>query len=174
MILDTVRKHLKEYDIKVLKETEYEDLHKLQSSNKEYYSLLQSHEVTMEESINDTIIMPDKVRLDQKFFIAFYKSSHLEAVMDYIEEYPKAGVVWIGLVMLDKKYQKRGLGRIIMSSFMKALKDEGKRSIQLGAIDRNTPAISFWKSLGFYEIRRASRKHEEGYMFEIIVMEKAL
>lgn len=174
MILEDLKLKMNNYEIKKITEKEYIEIHELHKSNPEYFSLLQDHEVTLEESINDVNELPPNTNSNQKFYIGFYREGKLEMVMDYIEEFPQEKIVWIGLLMVDGKRRRKGIGRSMMNSFFEILIKNDFTSIQLGVIDANTKAESFWESLGFNEIRRSSIIGDSKCKLNIIVMEKVL
>ena len=50
--------------------------------------------------------------------------------------------------------QNRGRGKILLSAVIERLKQEDKKVITLEVVDKNTPAVKLYKSLGFIEIGR--------------------
>lgn len=174
MILEDLRMYMPEYEIKKISDNEYEDLHKLQKTNPNYFSCMQDHEVTMEESIHDTKKLPPDTSEDQKFYIGIFKNGKLEVIMDYIVNYPDIGTIWVGLLMIDGRLKGKGLGKKVMKNFFRALKDKGFRTIQLGVIEMNKEGLPFWLSLDFCEIRRCKLSGEEKFDINVIVMAKAI
>lgn len=174
MILDYLKTQIEDYNIKKISENEYVELHALHKTNSEYYSYIQDHEVTLDESIEDTVALPPNIGSDSKFYIGFYNNDKLEAIMDYIEGYPSGKIIWIGLFMVDGNLKRRGIGRNIMSGFLGSISDSDFKSVQLGVIEANFKAKQFWESFGFNEIRRSAISHEDGSSINIMVMEKSL
>ncbi len=50
--------------------------------------------------------------------------------------------------------QNRGCGKILLSAVIEKLKQEDKKVITLEVVDKNTPAVKLYQSLGFIEVGR--------------------
>lgn len=127
-----------------------------------------------EESIEDIKALPPNTGYESKFYIGFYKNGILEAVMDYIEGYPSSEIIWIGLFMVDGSLKRKGIGKNLINGFLNSVSSSQFTKVQLGVIDLNVKAISFWRTFGFDEIRRSAISHEDGSNIDILVMEKSL
>lgn len=64
---------------------------------------------------------------------------------------PPNGRVWLDRFMIDKNYQNKGYGKILMPLILDKLKKEYNCSkIYLSVYDNNKIAINFYKNFGFY------------------------
>jgi len=63
---------------------------------------------------------------------------------------------------IDNKYQKRGLGRVIMERVFDIVKGKKIKKISLEAREDNTNAISAYKSFGFKESGRLEKYYPDG------------
>jgi|LGOV01.1.fsa_nt_gb N-acetylglutamate synthase-like GNAT family acetyltransferase len=174
MILKGLEKRLVKYDIRKVTECDFEDVYNLQLTNPEYFSSMQEHEVTLEECIEGTRALPPGTDAEQKFFIIFYKETKLQIIMDIIMDYPDKSVAWLGLLMIDGNLKRMGLGRKVIEASMVELKSNGIKSVQLGVIEGNKDAHSFWKSMKFTEIRRSKMVEEDDSVINVIVMERTV
>ncbi len=52
--------------------------------------------------------------MKDKFFVGVYKDNNLVAILDYITNFPKENSIYIGLFMLDKSIQNKGIGSEII------------------------------------------------------------
>ena len=59
------------------------------------------------------------------------------------------GYPWIGLLILDSEYQRRGLGRETAAAIEDDLRREGWNELRLGVLMSNDRALSFWDAVGF-------------------------
>ena len=117
-------------------------------ANPQFYKYTDS-EPTKEEVINDMKITPPGIDISRKYYIGFYKSNELIAIMDLIDGYPSEDVAYIGFFMINNKYQGQGIGSSIIYDLERYLKEIGKKSIQL-AIDKGNPqSTNFWQKNGF-------------------------
>ena len=135
---------------------------------------MQEHEVTMEECIKGTEALPPETSMNQKFYMGFYRDDRLEIIMDLTVDYQDKGIVWLGLLMVDGNLKRRGLGRVVVLALIKMLLSNGFYSIQLGVIESNYSALSFWNSLNFNEIRRSTMVDDEESNIGVVVMEFTL
>jgi len=91
---------------------------------------------------------PSKGAAD-KYFIGIFGDNFLVAVMDLIERYPDNRTAFIGLLMVSKSYQRKGIGTYITKALSQTLGAEGYLRIQLGYVKTNLSARSFWLKQGF-------------------------
>lgn len=59
------------------------------------------------------------------------------------------GYPWIGLLILDSAYQRRGLGRETAAAIENELRREGWNELRLGVLMSNERAFPFWDAVGF-------------------------
>lgn len=173
-ILENLSLSLPGYTLVQLGQRECRDMLCLYNTNPEFSAMAQDAPPTLEDMQRDLEDLPEGVQARQKHYVGFYRKTELCAVLDYIEEYPEAGMVYIGLFMLDAKQQGRGNGRRIMERFFYVLRHQAIRKIRLAAFEGNEKAIRFWNSLGFRETGRTARRAEGGKEWNLIVMDKLL
>lgn len=61
----------------------------------------------------------------------------------------EADTAWISLLIGDKSYWGKGIGKYIMMDLEERCKQEGFKRIELGVFDYNERAIRLYKSLGY-------------------------
>lgn len=174
MILNDLKQTLTDYEVKKITEKEYTDLFELQKTNPYYFSCVQDHPVTYEETVSDVSALPPHTDYSQKFFIGFYKGQELEAIMDYIEGYPTEESVFIGLFMINGNKHRNGIGSNIIARFLDTLKHNRIKKVGLGCNLENARGFQFWNSMGFKEVKRVVSKEEGRQDWNLIVMEKTL
>ena len=136
------------YDICYLNNNNIVEILNILKGNPQFYKYTDS-EPTKEDVINDMKITPPGIDISRKYYIGFYKSNELIAIMDLIDGYPSDEVAYIGFFMINKKYQGQGIGSSIIYDLERYLKEIDKKSIQL-AIDKGNPqSTNFWKKNGF-------------------------
>lgn len=131
------------YVIKRLGNSDIQDIFNLCCENKLYYEYCPP--MVTEESIKkDMIALPPNTKIDDKFYIGFYKEENLIAVMDLIDGYPEQKIAYIGFFMTNVAIQKRGIGSKIISELCDYLKQKGFISIRLAWVKGNPQAEHFW------------------------------
>lgn len=131
------------YVVKKLGNSDIQDIFNLCCENKLYYEYCPP--MVTEESIKrDMTALPPNTKIDDKFYIGFYKEGKLIAVMDLIDGYPEQKIAYIGFFMTNVTIQKRGVGSEIISELCDCLKQKGFISIRLAWVKGNPQAEHFW------------------------------
>jgi GNAT superfamily N-acetyltransferase len=80
--------------------------------------------------------------------------SDLVGVLDAFRDYPMPGSWYIGLLLLDPRARRAGLGAQILEEFVLFAARSGARELQLNVVEQNTLAHAFWSRHSFQEVRR--------------------
>lgn len=107
--------------------------------------------VTTESILEDIDALPPNKDYKDKFYIGFFDSNTLIAVMDLILDYPQKGTSFIGLFMMDAHYQGQGIGSNIIQSCALHLTSLGYQKIRLGIDKGNPQSYAFWAKNGFIQ-----------------------
>lgn len=156
------------YDIRRLDDSDADSILSLCQRNTQYYEYCEA-EATREQVLNDLLITPPGIGLSDKYYIGFYRSKTLIAVMDLIDGYPEPEIAFIGFFMMNKDFQGQGIGTAIIQETASCLKMAGKTAIRL-AIDKGNPqSAHFWNKNGFIVIKEVDRNG-----WTVLVAEKKL
>jgi RimJ/RimL family protein N-acetyltransferase len=101
-------------------------------------------------------------------WLGIYLTATGEAVgqANCLEENPSDSYPWFGLLMITASQQRRGLGSEAFACLAAHFRaDYGWSALRLGVRPENTPALAFWRHLGFQVVAQSERA---------IIMEKAL
>ena len=93
--------------------------------------------------------LPPKKTLKDKYFIGFYEEEKLVAVMDLILAYPNEKTIFIGFFMVEKSFQKKGIGSLIIQEVLNSLCQE-YTYVRLGYVQNNQQSKSFWLKNHFH------------------------
>ena len=136
------------YSIRILSVSDIDAILKIYKQNTLFYSYTSS-QPTREQVISDMTITPRGIEPSDKYFLGFIENNELVAIMDLVDGYPKPGIIFIGLFMMNQKYQGKGIGTEIISETADYLRMLGKTTVRL-AIDKGNPqSAHFWKKNGF-------------------------
>ncbi len=105
--------------------------------------------VTRESILEDMSALPPKMTSEDKYYVGFFQDDKLIAVMDLITNYPDTHTVFIGLFMMEKSEQGRGIGSSIVRECARYFKSVGCRYIRLGFAKGNPQSEAFWRKNGF-------------------------
>ena len=103
------------------------------------------------------VALPPTKKAADKYFIGIFDGDFLVAVMDLIDKYPDDRTVFIGLFMVSKNFQRKGVGTYIVKALSKTLGAEGYKRIRLGYVKTNLSARNFWLKQGFQPTGRNLR-----------------
>ena len=101
---------------------------------------------------------------EDKLYLGFFEKETLVAVMDLILKFPEEETAYIGLFMIDIKYQNKGIGSHIIGEVTEQLKLCGYLKVRLGVDKGNPQSFAFWTKNQFKVVAEK----------EYIIMEKKL
>ena len=156
------------YDVRRLDDSDVDIILSLCQKNTQFYEFCEA-EPTREQVLNDLHITPPGIGMADKYYIGFYKDETLIAIMDLIDGYPEAAIVFIGFFMMNKDLQGHGTGTEIIRETAAYLKSAGKTSIRLAIDKANPQSTHFWKKNGFLMIKEVDRNG-----WTVLVAEKRL
>jgi RimJ/RimL family protein N-acetyltransferase len=76
-------------------------------------------------------------------------------VLDWIEEHPSDGRVWVGLLMIRADLQRRGFASEAFAGLASHLRARGVPAVRAGVIARNPAGRALAARLGFMPVRTA-------------------
>ena len=132
------------YSVRTIGAADICDVYDLYQQNTAYYAYEKS-EPTIETVQHDLTALPLKKEAHDKFYVGYYENDALLAVMDLIRGYPDEKTIFIGLFMLRKSAQGRGIGTQIIEEAFDYLRQAGFSYARLGCIKGNIEGERFWK-----------------------------
>lgn len=100
--------------------------------------------------------LPPRCAMDQKHYMALWKNGAPQALLDLVEDYPRARTLFVGLFFLSPALRRQGTGREIMKAVLAAAKDAGMDSVRLACLMGNPAGHAFWRSMGFGDLREGA------------------
>lgn len=98
----------------------------------------------------------------------------LAGVIELVRGYPDADCLWLGLLLFRPEWRGAGLGVAVMSGLERWAAESGFRSLGLGVVEHNEPALRFWLARGFVEFRRFTGIEMGERKNTLIAMRKAV
>ena len=157
------------YKARKLTEADVPDILDLYLENTEYFKHCPPSP-TRETVKEDMVALPPKKEVADKYFIGIFDDNFLVAVMDLIDRYPDNRTVFIGLFMVSKTCQRKGIGTYIAKALSQMLRTEGYVRIRLGYVKTNLSALRFWLKQGFQQTGAESVREN----YTVIEAEKIL
>ena len=163
-----INKFSKRYNVRNLNHNDVEMIYSFCKSNTQYYEYC-GKEPSIELIERDLKITPPDFPIEQKYYVGFFESDNLVAIMDLEDGYPDKDYAYIGFFMMNSELQGNGIGTQIISEIFEYLRELGFYKCMLG-IDKDNPQSNhFWKKNGFEVVREVVQ--EEG---TILVAEREM
>lgn len=122
-------------------------------SNEDYYMITDGHSATKQDCV-DTIEYAKNYPSGMCYCLGFSKGQQPVAFLSLLEGYPEASTLYVGLFLIDRRFQKNSIGTKIMNIVFEDAFSEGYTSIKLSVQDNNVSGYPFWKKLGFKAVKR--------------------
>ncbi len=164
-----IRKLSGQYRVRTLGDGDVDAIFALSAGNPMFYEYCPPF-VTRESILADQKALPPRTTYDDKFYVGFFCGETLVAVLDLILNYPNQQTVFIGLFMLDRQFQGRGIGSEIVQGCFRYLKTLGYAYVRLGFAKGNPQSEAFWMKNGFQ--KTGVQSVQENYT--MVVMQKEL
>lgn len=104
---------------------------------------------SLETVLADMRRLPTGKDKQDKHFVGYFDhEDKLVAVLDLVEKYPDEETAFIGLFMVDKTFQGKGLGSQLILELLNAVSTYFDR-VRLGYVETNEVAVAFWQKLHF-------------------------
>ena len=150
-------------------------LQKLLETCVDYFDLVYGFPPSDSESQELLVDKPPAKTLEDKFLIGLWEADQkLIAVLDIVRDYPASREWFVGLLLIDPKYRRHGLGRAIYQACEGWAMQQGAQHIGLGVIEQNEHAYLFWQQLGFMEQSRRPPRRYGNKEHVVIVMKQSL
>ena len=157
------------YQVKRLQESDVPEILALCEKNDLYYRYCPPSP-TAESILADMKALPPHREASDKYYVGYYDSGKLIAVLDLILRYPDNETAYIGFFMTAAEVQNTGAGSAIIDELCSALASLGFTKIRLAWVCGNRQAEYFWRKCGF--LRTVAVYNKEQY--NVLEAEKSL
>lgn len=158
-----------QYNVRKLTADDVDSIYELSVENPMFYQYCPPF-VTKESILEDMKALPPRTSYEDKFYVGFFKGEKLIAVMDLIFNFPDTQTAFIGLFMMSKAEQGKGIGSGIIRECGHFIQSQGYSFIRLGFAKGNPQSEAFWKKNGFVETGVES----DNGSYTVVVMQKNL
>ena len=151
-VLEGLRRRLPGFEIREVGEADLGPVLALLERRPDYFAL-DGSAPTLDSLRADLAALPPRCAVEQKHYAAFWRDGRPEAVLDWVEGYPREQTLWIGLFLVDGTLSRQGLGKRLMSALPGAAYDGGMDSLRLACLKGNEGGHRFWEAVGFRDLR---------------------
>ena len=142
-------------------------------SNPDYFALTVQPAPTLAMVQEDAAARPAEVSKWDKHYGLLKVDDRPVGVLDRLNGYPEADIVYIGLLMLAKSEQGQGLGQRVIRGLRKQFKQQGFKRLRVAVVSANTGALTFWERLGFKPLGE-SQAQVGAAPQAVVILEQAL
>ncbi len=135
------------FSVKELGEADVERIYALSLGNPMFYRYCPPA-VTRQSIRRDLNALPPRTTPEDKFYVGYFAGEKLVAVMDLILHYPNVDTAFIGLFMMAREFQGRGLGSEIIRECFACLRGLGFSAVRLCFAKGNPQSEAFWRKNG--------------------------
>ncbi len=100
--------------------------------------------------------------LYRKYSGLFFVAATGDGIAGYCLSAVARGCGEIVSIAVGRRWQGQGIGGKLMRRSVRALAAAGVRAVTLAVREKNTPAIQFYRRLGFVRVRRVPAYYEDG------------
>ena len=143
-------------------------------SNAKYFHTVAGREPELQDVSGDRLTSPHLVPESRVHFELYMMGGRPVAVLDAMEGYPQADMVYIDFFMVDGKLHRKGIGRALLAQIEEQAVQSGYSRIHLGVWDQNKKAMAFWKTVGYEQVKEVETQSPYGQTWNVHVMEKKI
>ncbi|MFS0864427.1 GNAT family N-acetyltransferase [Fredinandcohnia sp. 179-A 10B2 NHS] len=103
------------------------------------------------EELTDDDLRKDHLedkQINKERYLVTYHDKHV-GILEYTMYNPNDHAPWLGLLVIDKKYQNLGLGQLVYQEYEQEMIKRKATEIRLGCLVKNTEGFKFWSKQGF-------------------------
>jgi len=142
--------------LKPINKSHSEDLLNLFLSCQDFFQMAEDKvpdETTLFEFFEE---LPPSHSLTDKLSLGIYHKHQLIGAVDVLKRFATPSEWMIGLLLISPQYRGKRLGEQIHKQLVLLAQKEAAKSIRIGVVTQNTAGYSFWKRLGYSEVKRTS------------------
>lgn len=129
----------------------------LVESDPDYIERVTGHPPGAADAQSLLMSRPEGLTDDAKLVLGAWLGDELIAVVDLLRGYPTSGTAYVGLLEVDAKHQRHGLGAAAYGLVEQYVASEWPeiQQYRLAVVDTNADAAEFWRAMGFQPIGEA-------------------
>jgi len=151
-LMEGLTRCLPGWELRPVTEGEADAVAALLQTDPDYFAI-EGPQPSADSVREDMVILPPRCTVEQKHYVALWRDGAPQAVLDLVEGYPRERTLFVGLFFLAPSLRRQGTGREIMGAALQAAKSAGLDSVRLACLMGNQAGHTFWRALGFGDLR---------------------
>lgn len=166
--IDVLKKRMEPYRLEEVSPRDHNGIWSLYTSVGSYFRRFQPFPSTMEEALADLTELPFGVDPAAKHSLVLYQQNFLVALLDFIQDYPMASMVYLGSLLVHEDFQGKGIGSMLLRTLETSALECGCQGIWVAVTECNLSARLFFLSKGFDVTGVANHR-----LLNYLIMEKS-
>lgn len=140
-----------------------------------YAQLITGAPPSATEASDTFATLPPGKTYDDKAVLGVFFDEHMIGCIDLVLGYPDASCAFVGLLVIDERCQRRGLGSAAYRRLEQWIRGRSACDrVRLAVVRGNDPAIAFWTSVGFAPTGETTPYCQGRVLSELVLFEKSL
>jgi len=111
---------------------------------------------------------------DKHVFGLVDAQGRIVAMLEAIRGFPEPRTWWIGLMMVDPRRRRDGVGAALHAGFERWVVDQDDHRISLGVVSANSGGLRFWESQGYTQDRTVEAQSFGRLTHDVHVLTKSV
>ncbi|MEE0777017.1 MAG: GNAT family N-acetyltransferase [Bacillota bacterium] len=172
MDLDVLKQRMAPYRLVEITDREHDGIWELYTSVGSYFRSFQPFPVSLEEALADIATLPEGADPEKKHSLAAYDGAAIVAVLDFIEDFPVMDMIWLGLLLVHRDFQNRGIGSMLLRSLESVALEQGCLRMIVAVGESDLSSRLFWQSKGFDVAGITTYLRRDGFAMKYLIMDK--
>jgi ribosomal protein S18 acetylase RimI-like enzyme len=155
-----LRSFLPKFVIEHLTEVHNDTFLSLFMNNIPYWEMTQGRPATARDFMDTVCCCPKNFAKEKAYCTGILEASTPVAILSILEDYPREGILYIGLFLVDNALQRKRVGSEVMAGVANACGGMFD-AIQLSVQSNNLDALRFGESQGFFAEERAAERETD-------------
>jgi ribosomal protein S18 acetylase RimI-like enzyme len=151
-------------------------LQQVMESDEDYFLRATGHPPGPADAQSTLLFVPEGSSPKDKAPFGVWLGDELVGLLDLLLRYPDDETVYLGLLLIDRAHQGRGVGTAAFQAFERDLLPRWPwaRRLRLSVVRTNDQVLGFWRRLGFTETGELRPWRYDKLGSESILMDKVI
>jgi ribosomal protein S18 acetylase RimI-like enzyme len=151
-------------------------LQRVMQSDEDFALRVTGHPPGPADAQSTLLFVPEGKSPDDKVVFGVWVDGELVGVLDVLLRYPDQKTVYLGLLLLDRRLQGRGIGAAACVALEREVlaRWPWARRLRLSVVRTNDRVLGFWRRMGFAETGEVRPWRYDKLQSEAILMDKPL